>query len=71
MLPRAFNQTLMSYQAFLREHSSGSRGRTHGSAPTKNLKLTTLPIRGVFNLPIVSKNGGVGGVGGLFSIPYL
>ena len=43
VLPRAFNHTLMSYPVFLREHTSGSRGRTHGSAPTKNLKLTTLP----------------------------
>ena len=33
-LPRAFNQTLMSYQIFLRKQSFSSRGRTHGSAPT-------------------------------------
>ena len=48
VLPRAFNHSLMSYPVFLREHSSGSRGRTHGSAPTKNLKLTTLPQWGNF-----------------------
>ena len=39
VLPGAFNQTLMSYQIFLRKQSFSSRGRTRGSAPTKNLKL--------------------------------
>ena len=43
-LPRAFNQTLVLYQVFLRKQTPVSAGGHTGPPLQKSLKLTALPL---------------------------